>query len=48
MIKIEESENFNSRRKITSSLKMATFLAKNILAKTPYIKVCKVIKFSGS
>ena len=42
MLKIEESENFHPRRKMTSSLKMAAFLEENLLPKTPYVKVRKV------
>ena len=33
MVKIEESENFHPRRKITSLLKIAAFLEKNLFAK---------------
>ena len=35
MVKIEESENFHRRRRMTSSLKMATFLEKFICQKHP-------------
>ena len=48
MVKIEESENFHPRRKMTSPLKMATFLEKIFLPKIPYITVRKVLKISGS
>ena len=48
MVKIEESEHFYPRRKMTSSLKMAAFLEIFLLPKTPYIKVRKVLKISGS
>ena len=39
MVKINESENFHPRRKMTSSLKMAE--------KTPYTKGRKALKISG-
>ena len=42
MVKIEQSENFHPRRKMTPSVKMAAF------SKTPYIKVTRVRKFSDS
>ena len=35
MVKIEESENFHRRRRMTSSLKMATFLEKIFCQKHP-------------
>ena len=39
MVKIEESENFHPRRKMTSSLKMAAFLEKFFLGKNTLYKV---------
>ena len=48
MVKIEEGENFHPIRKMMSSLKMAAFWKKTFLPKTPYIKVRKVLKISGS
>ena len=36
MVKIEESENFHRRRRMTSSLKMATFLEKIFCQKAPH------------
>ena len=41
MVKIEERENFHPRRKMTSSLRM-------IISNTPYLKVRKGLKSSGS
>ena len=38
MVKIEESENFHPRRKMTSSLKMAAFLQKKFFAKNTLYK----------
>ena len=35
MVKIEESENFHRRRRMTSSLRMATFLEKIFCQKHP-------------
>ena len=48
MVKIEENEYFSPRRKMTSSRKMAAFLVKIFLAKTPYVKVRKIMKIPGS
>ena len=48
MVKIEESENFHPRRKMTSSFKVVAIFGKNIFAKTLYIKVREVLKISDS
>ena len=48
MVKIEESENFHPRRKMTSSLKMTAFLENFFFPKTSHIKVRKALKISGS
>ena len=48
MVKIEESKNFQSIRKLTSSLKLMTFSKKYFFAKTPYIKIKNVLKISRS
>ena len=47
-VKIEESENFHPRRKMTSWMKMVVFFNFFCVQKTPYIKVRKVLKITGS
>ena len=48
MVKIEESEDFHPRKKMTSPLKMAAFLENFFFVRTLYIKVRRVLKISGS
>ena len=48
MVKIKESENSHTRRKLTQSLKIVAFLENFFLPETPFMKVEKVIKISGS
>ena len=45
MVKIGESENFQPRRKMTSSLKMVAFLEKKFLPKTQnFLFIAAVVK----
>ena len=48
MVKIEESENFHPKRKRRHHSKWRPFSKNFFLPKTPYIKVGKVVKISGS